>query len=76
MPYRPGLSSLPLVLGFTLAATGACAVREPPQETYFDRSIAPILTGSCARSATLGTPNWACCSMPTRRSARPARRRC
>jgi len=51
MPHRPGLSSVTLVLGLALAAAG-CEVRAPTEDTYFDRSIAPILTGSCARSAT------------------------
>lgn len=52
MPHRSGPSSVPLVVGFLLAVTGACAVREPPEDTYFDRNIAPTLGKSCARSTT------------------------
>jgi len=31
---------------------GACTVREPTEDTYFDRSISPTLTTSCARGPT------------------------
>ncbi len=44
------LSALALVA----AIAGACSVREPTSDTYFDRSIAPLLTTTCARGPTGG----------------------
>src|SRR5262245_32895999 len=35
-----------------LASSSACTVKEPRASTYFERTIAPILTTSCARSTT------------------------
>jgi hypothetical protein len=42
------LSALAVVASFA----GACTVREPTEDTYFERSISPTLTTSCARGPT------------------------
>lgn len=36
------------------ALAGACTTREATEDTYFDRSIAPLLTTTCARGPTGG----------------------
>jgi hypothetical protein len=49
MPRRAGLLS---AIAVAVSLAGACTVREPTQDTYFERSIAPVLTTSCARGPT------------------------
>jgi hypothetical protein len=49
---------MPRLVGFLSALAvvtslmGACTVREPTEDTYFDRTIAPTLSTSCARGPT------------------------
>ncbi len=46
-----------IIWGLGLAvpvAIGSCTVRQPPNETYFDRVIEPTLVTSCARGPTGG----------------------
>jgi hypothetical protein len=52
---RPWASFVGAWLPIAIAALlpfAACTVKEPQASTYFDRTIAPILTTSCARSPT------------------------
>jgi hypothetical protein len=49
---------MPRLVGFLSALAvvtwlmGACTVREPTEDTYFDRTIAPTLSTSCSRGPT------------------------
>jgi hypothetical protein len=49
MPRLAGFLSALAVVAWLM---GACAVREPTEDTYFDRTIAPTLSTSCARGPT------------------------
>jgi hypothetical protein len=41
-----------IVTAIIACASGACTTKEPQSSTYFDRTIAPILQGSCVRTNT------------------------
>jgi len=48
-------ASVPAGVALALAAAcaaGACSTKEPQASTFFDRSIAPVLTSSCVRTNT------------------------
>lgn len=56
-PSRPALArlALPAVVSFATAlglAPAACSTPEPRRSTYFERTIAPVLDTSCARTNT------------------------
>ena len=51
MAVRPGVW-IPLSMAAIVGLGFACAARDVPHDSYFDRSIAPVLTTGCARSPT------------------------
>src|SRR6476469_9115028 len=51
MALRPASLAAALIV-FAGAALASCTTKEPKQSTYFQRTIAPVLTTSCVRTNT------------------------
>lgn len=52
MPFRTPLPAVLASLVALAAVAPSCTVAQPQHTTYFDATIAPILTNSCARGST------------------------